>query len=171
MNWEAVGALGELLGSVAVFVTLGYLAVQLRHARREMHRSISQGRGQAMRDLFTHMGSERNTATVVKVHAMLGAAHSPFVATLVERAGVTPEDALAAQTLQLSWWNYRLGIIPFADDLSPIERHQFDAAIARSYGTPGVSQLFYEHNKALAHPDAVRYIESVLRVPSSPDRQ
>jgi len=42
MNWEEVGAIGQVLGSIAVFITLGYLAVQLRHARAEMQRSPSQ---------------------------------------------------------------------------------------------------------------------------------
>ena len=33
MNWEAIGAVGELLGAAAVVFTLGYLAVQVRHAK------------------------------------------------------------------------------------------------------------------------------------------
>ena len=30
MNWEAAGAVGEIIGAVAVFITLVYLAVQIR---------------------------------------------------------------------------------------------------------------------------------------------
>ena len=30
MNWEAIGAIGEVLGAVAVILTLAYLAVQIR---------------------------------------------------------------------------------------------------------------------------------------------
>jgi hypothetical protein len=30
MNWEALGAVGEIVGAVAVVVTIGYLAVQIR---------------------------------------------------------------------------------------------------------------------------------------------
>ena len=30
MNWEALGAIGEIVGAVAVIVTLGYVAVQIR---------------------------------------------------------------------------------------------------------------------------------------------
>ena len=41
MNWDAVGALGEVLGSIAVFLTL-YLAVRVRHARDQVRHSISQ---------------------------------------------------------------------------------------------------------------------------------
>ncbi len=33
MNWEAIGAIGEILGALAVVLTLGYLAVQVRHTR------------------------------------------------------------------------------------------------------------------------------------------
>jgi len=32
MNWEAIGAIGEILGAVAVIATLLYLAKQLSHA-------------------------------------------------------------------------------------------------------------------------------------------
>jgi len=30
MNWEALGAIGEIVGAVAVIAILGYLAVQIR---------------------------------------------------------------------------------------------------------------------------------------------
>jgi hypothetical protein len=52
MNWDAVGALGEVLGSIAVFLTLGYLAVQVRHARDQVRHSISQNSTGGNRDLF-----------------------------------------------------------------------------------------------------------------------
>ena len=32
MNWDAIGAIGELLGAVAVVLTLGYLAAQIRQS-------------------------------------------------------------------------------------------------------------------------------------------
>ncbi len=33
MNWDAIGAVGELVGAVAVVVTLAYLAFQIKHNR------------------------------------------------------------------------------------------------------------------------------------------
>ncbi|MFK7864830.1 MAG: hypothetical protein AB8B95_11465 [Pseudohongiellaceae bacterium] len=33
MNWEAIGAIGEILGAMAVVLTLVYLAVQVRYAK------------------------------------------------------------------------------------------------------------------------------------------
>ena len=34
MNWAAIGAVGEIVGAIAVVATLGYLAIQTRHARQ-----------------------------------------------------------------------------------------------------------------------------------------
>ena len=49
MNWDEVGAIGQMLGSIAVFLTLGYLAVQVRHARDEVTRSILLTRAEMVR--------------------------------------------------------------------------------------------------------------------------
>jgi len=39
MNWEAVGAIGETIGAIAVVVTLVFLVVQLRHSTRATEES------------------------------------------------------------------------------------------------------------------------------------
>jgi hypothetical protein len=36
MNWEAVGALGEVIGALAVVATLIYLTVQVRYAKHQL---------------------------------------------------------------------------------------------------------------------------------------
>jgi hypothetical protein len=38
MNWDAIGAVSEGLGSLAVFLTLVYLAVQIRQSERGAQR-------------------------------------------------------------------------------------------------------------------------------------
>ena len=35
MNWEAIGVIAEVVGAVAVVVSLVYLAVQIRHQSRQ----------------------------------------------------------------------------------------------------------------------------------------
>ena len=42
MNWEAIGAIGEVLGAAAVVITLGYLAVQIRQNSRAVKNSAAQ---------------------------------------------------------------------------------------------------------------------------------
>jgi hypothetical protein len=36
MNWEAIGAIAELLGAIGVIASLVYLATQIRHSREQM---------------------------------------------------------------------------------------------------------------------------------------
>ena len=40
MNWDAIGAVGELIGAIAVLITLVYLAIQVK-AMRDMNKKIA----------------------------------------------------------------------------------------------------------------------------------
>jgi hypothetical protein len=165
MNWEEVGAIGQLLGSVAVFVTLVYLASQVRFARAEYMRSISQHRSDAIRDLYSQEREESVRRIYVRLRSALGGAPTPFEAALIER-GATDDEAYAMHTLQLMLWNYRLQMIPYLDELSAMDRVTFVGGIHARYGQPGVGRLFYElHIKPTQHPDAVNYVESILQTP------
>ena len=42
MNWEAIGAIGEVLGAAGVIITLGYLALQLRRSNEQAKASTLQ---------------------------------------------------------------------------------------------------------------------------------
>ena len=52
MNWEAIGAIGELVSSLAVLVTLIYLTLQVKHARTESRAALLQHRSDATRQLW-----------------------------------------------------------------------------------------------------------------------
>jgi integral membrane sensor domain MASE1 len=55
MNWEAIGALGEIVGALAVVATLFYLAQQIRHntrmARAEMTKDLYLASRTAIMDI------------------------------------------------------------------------------------------------------------------------
>ena len=42
MNWDAIGAIGEVVGAVAVFITLVYLSLQIRQNTRSVKASAVQ---------------------------------------------------------------------------------------------------------------------------------
>ena len=50
MNWEALGALAELAGAVAVFATLVYLALQIRASTRSTNALVRQNIADSMLD-------------------------------------------------------------------------------------------------------------------------
>ena len=167
MNWDAIGAVGQMLGSVAVFITLAYLAVQIRHSRSEARRALSQGRGEALRQLMlTRVTEPQLNDLYGKAGIALGGGRNQFMEALMERAGMTWAEAAALSWDQHAWFSYRLQIISKVDELPPMERTAFDGAIRSTYGQPGAPRTFYESIiKPLSHPDAVRYIDNLLAQP------
>jgi hypothetical protein len=53
MNWEAIGAVGEIVSALAVLVTLIYLAIQVRHSRREQQASAIRANRMERREFHT----------------------------------------------------------------------------------------------------------------------
>ena len=66
MNWEAIGATGEVLGALIVVITLGYLAVQIRQntAQQKREETVSIQRGQ------NEVISIMNDPAMVRAYAM-----------------------------------------------------------------------------------------------------
>ena len=48
MNRDAFGAIGQMLGSVVVLITLVHLAVQTADTKRELQRSVNQSRAEGV---------------------------------------------------------------------------------------------------------------------------
>ena len=163
MNWDAIGAVGEVLGSLAVFITLGYLAVQIRHARSEARRALSQGRSEAHRDLLARQQDAAVLGATLKADTRLGWQPTAFQAALMERGGLTLEEACRVASMSIAWWTYILQIVPYVEELPPMERTAFENRVRGTYGRPGVGRLFYEtYLRSTAHPDALGYVERVL---------
>lgn len=40
MNWDAIGAIGEVVGALAVVISLVYLALQIRQNSRQVEEQI-----------------------------------------------------------------------------------------------------------------------------------
>jgi hypothetical protein len=53
MSWDAVGALGDLIGGVAVVVSLVYLAIQVRHSARITEENTREVSASARESIFT----------------------------------------------------------------------------------------------------------------------
>jgi hypothetical protein len=52
MNWDAMGAIGEIVGAIGVIATLGYLAIQTKHNTRAVNASTFQGNASIWQDMF-----------------------------------------------------------------------------------------------------------------------
>ena len=150
-----------------MLVTLAYVAAQVRQARWETRRGLSQGRGEAFRHLMDKVFDERFSDSLLKANAVLGGAPIAGVSELMQQASVTQEVAFRLMLIELLWWNFRIQVIPYIDELPPVERTFFDVGCRFSYGQPGVARVVYDaYIKPTQHPDAVRYIDNLLAQPN-----
>ena len=65
MNWEAIGAIGEIIGAIAVVVTLAYLAVQVRNSTRVARSATRQAIAETAMEHGTHLVSDRDLMTAL----------------------------------------------------------------------------------------------------------
>jgi hypothetical protein len=101
MNWQAIGAVGEVFGALA----LVFVVVQVRHARAEMTRSIRLARTDTLlKILEDRVADVPRSELRAKVMKTLGAQTGPFHAVLMERAGVTSAEADRLFTEWMIWW-------------------------------------------------------------------
>lgn len=63
MNWEAIGAIGEVVGAVAVVATLIYLIAQLKQNTAGIHAATIQANFQMFNQLNTLMIDDRHWQT------------------------------------------------------------------------------------------------------------
>ena len=64
MNWEAIGTVAEIVGALAVVVTLAYLAVQIRDGARASRSTAVTDATTAMQAWYQELGSNPHSATL-----------------------------------------------------------------------------------------------------------
>ena len=65
MNWEAIGAVGELIGAVTVVLTLLYLAIQIRQNSQAVKNTAAQALLSELNDCLRLGSSNPDTARAV----------------------------------------------------------------------------------------------------------
>ena len=163
MNWDAIGAIGQLLGSVAVLVTLWYLAVQVRDARDEARRAIIQRRSDGVRENLMAIATDaRLVAINTKASAELGVPTGEFTKQLVERTSLTEEEAYALSLQYWSTWQVYVPVVQSLDDLPADERAASERNIRRQFGINTVGRLWFDTSKQVLHEKIVRRVEKLL---------
>ncbi len=137
MNWEAIGAIGEIIGAIAVVATLGYLALQIRHQnaanRINAVNSILQGFDQL--DLLL--------------------AQDESLAALFNKGLWSPDELTDSEAAQFSWMlrlasNCYLKLYRLYQDglASQYEWENHMSQAAYLFGTPGGKVFLAGHREA-----------------------
>ncbi len=148
MNWDALGAIGEIVGASAVLITLVYLARQVGHARREQQISAVRANRDERRQFFqTTRDSPYLPAIVSKLQQ--GEPLSPE-----EQYRLNVHYALAWGIMYSEW---------VQGQLSPVAAYSvnFDVTVELAIRQPGMVEWFSDSGERL-YPDAFRsYVEKV----------
>ena len=66
LNWDAIGAIGEILGALAVFLTLVYLAVQIRQNTSSVRASTFHECASRAADLTRAIAEHKELARILR---------------------------------------------------------------------------------------------------------
>ena len=126
MNWDAIGAIGEILGAIAVFMTLVYLAVQIRQNTASV----------------TTATYDSVMAGITDINLVV--ARDPEVASIVARGFLVPDslnafEAYRFQFILRSWANQWLKMLRLYERgaLSPPEWERLAQEAAQTFALPG----------------------------------
>jgi len=64
MNWDAIGAIAELVGSVAVVITIAYLAVQIKQSAKSARSAATNESRAAVTDVLTGISVDTEASRV-----------------------------------------------------------------------------------------------------------
>lgn len=67
MNWDAIGAIGELVGAMGVVVSLVYLAAQIRHNTRSTNAAAFHALNASLSQISATIASNPQTARLFRI--------------------------------------------------------------------------------------------------------
>ena len=106
MNWEAIGAVGEVLGAIGVIVTLAYLAVQIRQNSAMMRSSAVQSSNSRITGTAGLVANSESAAVLARGMRSLNQLDEG------ERTHFTSMISTLFITMDSTYWDHRMGFLP-----------------------------------------------------------
>jgi hypothetical protein len=139
---QLLGSYGEFIGSIAILVTLIYLAIQVRQVREEQIARTLEQRTEYVRDANLRAATTPSlVSALVKASDAVGGEPHSFVAELVD-LGLTAEEA--TQVLNYLTAGFRANVSQFQTIRDPEQAAQNDEILRLVYGR-GLGRVFWKH--------------------------
>jgi len=162
MNWDAIGAIGQILGAAAVLVTLGYLAVQVRVARSTASDANRLTRAVGVHEaILAILGNENLIETAVMAFGV-----KDYYDEFGRKFTLSAKEAARTDLFNVHWFWLHWGQFSSAktqDDLDELSRH-----IEAFYAFPvvGYSWRGSPFGRALLDQRFVEFVDGLLSKPS-----
>lgn len=113
LNWEAIGAIGEILGAIGVIVTLGYLASQIRQ-------NTKASRSESVQSL-AESGATMNAMIIEEPDVA-----REFLAGMSDYRSLPAEDRLRFRFL-IGQWLLAFEAVYIQHNMGTVDKHVFDS--------------------------------------------
>jgi hypothetical protein len=178
MNWNAIGAIGQIMGSLATFVTVALLAVQIHDSEDAVRRAIAQTRAERDMQMLLQVANNEHLGALDVKLALFAAnktdlhplaktttvgAIGSFI-TVAQQADLTIAEAFALNSYYVARWTNMAETIIHLDETLPVDREQFDIGVRAGVSDPAF-RFWYQTFKPTLHPLAVRYTDNLLAQP------
>jgi hypothetical protein len=150
MNWEAIGAIGEILGAIAVIATLIYVATQVKDSARAARSAAVTDATTAMQAFYQELGSNPQASEL-------------FL------EGVTNYESLSAQAQFQYLMMMHSAFLGFQRSYFLAHEGTLDVGLRDSIGTaiiatnhlPGL-QFYWRQRKAFFQPEFIEWVEGLM---------
>ena len=160
MTIQDWGAVGEVVGAVAVVVTLAYLATQIRYARLAASDSSRQGRADGVREVLMTTLSNRDFRDA---WAKADPEMDSNMAPICDELGLTTEEA------NLVWhgccaWTY-VHWAQYRSMKTAEDERELENLVTQFYSRPPMEPVWRHSEllRALLDPEFVAWVEDTLR--------
>ena len=148
MNWDAIGAVGEILGAIAVVATLLYLARQIRAQQASSADANRIQRGIGVRDMMMAMAENPGMSSSWAKTNGLAEIHSE----IAQELGATTDEAESVINMSFYWmW---LHWTQWASSSTDRDMEELRHVVGLWYSAPPMSIVWRLHpNVALFEPE------------------
>ncbi|HEY5645410.1 MAG TPA: hypothetical protein VIS76_05700 [Pseudomonadales bacterium] len=162
MNWEAIGAIGEILGALAVVLTLGYLAVQVKYAKTATTDATRLNRANGVQAMLLAVATDDVLReTVIKAQGT-----SESVDELVKQLGLSANEA-ARMDMYASYW-FWLHWGQFASSNSDEGVMELRNVVNTFYRFPYMTICWrFGSSREILDPTFVSFVDAILDEPAS----
>ena len=158
MNWEAIGAIGEIVGALAVVLTLGYLANQVRHAKEAAADTNRLERSKGVRDMMLASASDSD----LRENLTKGLLLSDYYNEIASKLNMSPNEAASFDWAMLYWFWLHWG--QYASTTKDSDVEELRNVIRGFYSNPGV-RLCWEKSpwaSPVLEVNFVKFVDEIL---------
>jgi len=129
-TWEKLYYIGEFVGVIAVVLTLGYLALQVRFARLAAADLNRHSRTQGVRDMMLTIATNPGLATIW----LKATQTEPNYQAIANDLDISIDEAIQADFISLYWFWIHWG--QYVSITTPEDRAELEHIITQFYSVP-----------------------------------